>query len=155
MGKWYRLRYAISDMYVARVEEAVVEKYLVQLLPEERGPAAAIAANSESGRYWLRARVLEVLRWEVHYRPYEITEAERVAEFANRAYVAFPDLATRVASGPRAAGNLARTALVVTGFNIDEIRRRFHAGRDAAHFIHEEQVSRTTNQLIEIARERQ
>lgn len=154
-GQWYRLRYAISDMDVARIEEAVVEKYLVELWPEVQSPAATISADTESGRYWVQARVLEVLRWEIHFRPFEVTEAERVAEFANRAYDMFPDLAMKVASEPQAARSLAGTASIVTAFDVDEIRRRIQAGRDAAHAIYEEQMSRITAQLIEIARERQ
>jgi hypothetical protein len=150
-GKWYRLRYAISDMDLARQEESVVENYLVEFWPEAQSPAATIAANTENGRYWRRARFLEVLRWEIHGRPFEVTEHERVAEFANRAFDAFPDLSASVLSDPQAARRLAGTALVVKAIDWGEVRRLIRAGGEAQATNHEATMSRITAQLIDIA----
>ncbi len=149
--RWYRVRFAISDMDCAHGEESVFEQYLVEMWPEESTPSTIIAQHTEMGRYCHEARTLDVLRWEIHRRPFEVTERERVTEFARRAFDAFPDLRTRIITNSDAARELASIALLVRSIDHEEVRRLIRAGPEEQATNLRETLSRIETRLVEAA----
>jgi hypothetical protein len=154
-GQWYRLRYAISDMDDPGLDDDVVESYSVELWPEGKSPGAIITEKTKMGRHWHKDRMLDLLRWDIRQRPIEVMERERVAEFANRAFDAFPDLLTSVLANDEGARRLADTAVMVNPIDLAEIRRLIKAGREAQAASAEAAKSRIAAQLVEVARARE
>jgi hypothetical protein len=48
--------------------------------------------ETRGGRYWLVSFELDRIRWDIFARRESTTEIERITEFADRAFTAFPDL---------------------------------------------------------------
>ncbi len=135
-GRNYRLRYSISDADDVDDDLSVSprEKYLVELWPEEFSPAAVITQLTKKGRYWRISMGLDQIGSEIYHRNDGATLTERVSEFANRAFSAFPDLHANVVDDmPGARSSMASTAVMLAPVprmsTMDLVSQREYAAR--------------------------
>lgn len=119
-GQPHRVRYAIANMDGGDWhDDGTIQRYSLELWPENPSPAATVVQKTAAGRYWFEARVIETVRMDVHARREGTTEAERFAEFARRVFAELPDLRMRIATDEAARLSLASSAYMLADIPSD------------------------------------
>ncbi len=154
-GEQFRMRYAIRDIDVASSSNhgpvdpshPDVGLIAIDIWPHSMEPGAVLVQETRGGRYWLIANGLERLRNELFGRKATTTEEERVTEFADRAFAAYPDLIeSTIQDNARA---LTSTAWMLHGISAAEITGRT---REEKAEMQSEGMTRISRLILQRAR---
>jgi hypothetical protein len=154
-GESYRLRYAIADMDTARTDHPgpvdpnnpITGIIAIDIWAQPVEPPRILVQETKAGRYWVISHGLQRLGQASHQRRAETTETERITEFADRAFGAYPDLvASTIGDG---AKRLLSTAWMLHEIPIAELTG---LSRDDEARVTSEAQARITEILLERAR---
>ncbi len=155
-GKPYRLRYAVADIDLAAatnwgpVEPPIhplIGIIAIDIWPQEPTPAQVVVQKTAGGRYFLVAHGLDRLRNELFARQSTTTELQRVTEFADRAFVAYPELVDQAIAD--SAGGLSSTAAMLGDMNYSAAPRSLEERPTGANEI----KARVADVILQRARE--
>jgi len=137
-GRPFRLRFAVADFDTAREthygpvdpENPLPNVVAVDFWPQPIEAPRIVVQETKGGRHWIVSRGLDVLRREIFERRPLTTELDRITEFADRAFSAYPDLIESTISD--GGVSLASTAWMLNGgvtddyFQLSRIEKKAH-----------------------------